>query len=562
MLRMHRTILAFLVTALSASAQFNFNYSAPIINYRGVVNAASLTPPGLSGGSIAQGSMFSIFGQQLGPATLAQVSSFPLSTTLAGVSVQVIQGNTTINAFPIVVTANQVIAIMPSNAPLGQVSVTVTYNAVASNLATATVAASSFGIFAANGGGFGPGILQNFISQANQPLNALIQTAAPGQAMTLWGTGLGPVSADNVAPTPGNLPTKVEIFVGGVLAPQSYAGRSPCCSGEDQINFTVPANAPLGCYVPVQIRTAGTTLSNAVTMAISANGTPCSDPGNAIAPLFARGGNIGAAILSRTMLRTDVDTTQPTDVNVDSALVSLRTVAGGATFFNSTMSAPPMGTCTMYSTSGPTLPVNFPGYPEGLGNGLDAGPAITITGKSPVALNSSALALVYYDPFLGTDDPSYGASTLVFNTSSPTSISAPGGANVGAFQVAVPPAVQVNWLNRLQIGVIDRTQPLTVTWSPGGLQNTTMAVSGSNYDLLTNTTRTFACTADPTAGSFAVPAYILGAFLPSSNSFGQSFGVLSLAAIPAQKLTTFTASGLDAGIAMQILTSAKTVLFQ
>ena len=42
------------------------------------------------------------------------------------------------------------------------------------------------------------------------------------------------------------------------------------------------------------------------------------------------------------------------------------------------------------------------------------------------------------------------------------------GRTSGPFQVAVPPAVQVNWLNRLQIETIDRTQPLTVTWSPQG----------------------------------------------------------------------------------------------
>src|SRR5581483_5319909 len=103
-------IVVFLFTALAAPAQF--------IDYRGVVNAASFTPPGLSSGSIAQGSIFSIFGQAIGPSTLAQASSFPLSTTLAGVSVQVTQGNTIVNAYPIVVTANQVNAIMPSNAPL------------------------------------------------------------------------------------------------------------------------------------------------------------------------------------------------------------------------------------------------------------------------------------------------------------------------------------------------------------------------------------------------------------------------------------------------------------
>src|ERR1017187_2899114 len=322
---MRRTIFSLLFAALAAPAQF--------INYRGVVNAASFTPPGLSGGSIAQGSIFSIFGQGIGPSTLVQVSSFPLSTTLAGVSVQLAQGSTSVNAIPIVVTAGQVNAIMPSNAPLGRVAIQVTYNGTASNTTAATVVANSCGIFAANSGGFGPGMLQNFITSANQPLNSLVQTAAPGQAVVLWGTGLGPVSADNVAPTPGNLSTPVEIFVGGVPATSLYSGRSPCCSGLDQIVFTVPANVPLGCYVPVQIRTAGTTLSNAVTMAIQTGGGPCSDPGNAIASLSAKDGTVGVAILLREMFRTDVDTSHPTDRSTDSAIVSSYSAPGGALFF-------------------------------------------------------------------------------------------------------------------------------------------------------------------------------------------------------------------------------------
>jgi uncharacterized protein (TIGR03437 family) len=552
----------FLFTALSASAQFNFDYSAPIISYRGVMNAASLTPPGLSGSEIAQGSIFSIAGQQLGPPILTQASSFPLLTTLAGVSVKVIQGTTSVNAFPLVVSASQVFAIMPSNAPLGQVSIQVTYNNDASNITPATVAANSFGIFSLSGSGFGPGTVQNFIAQNNQPVNSLTQTANPGQTVTLWGTGLGAIAgADNVEPTAGNLSTPVEIFVGGMLAPSTYSGRSSCCAGLDQIVFQLPEAVPQGCYVPVQVRTAGTTLSNAVTMAISGDGNTCSDPGNAIAPLFAAGGTVGAAILSRSMLRTDVDTNQPTDVSMDQALISLQDAPGSGLFFNSALSAPPLGTCTMYSVSGRTPTPNLPDFSGGLGNGLDAGPAIAISGRSQASLNRSPL-LPFYAGYLGTDDPYFGASTLVFNESGPTTISGTGGTGVEKFQIAVPPAVQVNWLNRLQIGIIDRTQPLTVTWSPGGLENTTMAIGASNYDLLTNTTQTLICTADPAAGSFVVPSYILGAFLPSSTAFGRSHGVLGLAAVPAQGLTKFTASGLDAGIAVQIITSAKTVLFQ
>jgi hypothetical protein len=327
----------------------------------------------------------------------------------------------------------------------------------------------------------------------------------------------------------------------------------------DQIVFQVPANAPLGCYVPVQIRTAGTTLSNAVTMAIQTGGAPCSDPGNALAPLFANGGNVGVAILSSYMFRTDVDTGQPTDNTYDAAMISFRAASGGALFFNSALSAPPLGTCTMYSVSGRSLALNIPAYAGELGDELAAGAALVVKGTSQVSLNQGISPL--YTDYLGTNDPNVSDSPLVFNATTPTLVSAPGGADVGAFQVAVPPAAQVNWLNRLQIETIDRTQPLTVTWSPTGLQNTTMVVAGSNYDLATNTTGTFVCTASGAAGSFAVPSYILGALLPSSNTFGGSNGVLGLTAVP-QGLTTFTASGLNSGIALQVFSSAKTVLFQ
>ncbi len=315
----------------------------PYINYRGIVNAASFTPQGPSGSEIAQGSIFSIFGTGLGPATLAQVNQFPLQTSLANVSVQVAQGSNSVNAFPIVVTAGQINVIMPSNAPVGRVFITVTFNDATSNPVTATVAPSSFGIFSAASTGYGPGIVQNFVSANSQPINSLTAAAAPGQAVTLWGTGLGPVAADNVAPTAGNLATSVEVFVGGQLATILYSGRSPCCSGVDQIVFDVPANAPLGCYVPVQVRTNQTVLSNSVTMAIHNGGGACSDAVNPLSTAFQKGGNLGVAVLSRSETYQDVDANTPLDVNSDLGMLTLRSDPGGAFFFNPAISTPPGG---------------------------------------------------------------------------------------------------------------------------------------------------------------------------------------------------------------------------
>src|SRR5207253_8114291 len=125
-------------------------------------------------------------------------------------------------------------------------------------------------------------------------------TAQPGQVITLWGTGLGPVTGgDNVAPPAGNLPTKTEVFVGGKSAAVLYSGRTPCCAGVDQIVFTVPTDTPLGCWVPVYVRTEGTGISNVVTMAIQSNGSTCSDALNPLAQALVGGQKAGGFVAFR-----------------------------------------------------------------------------------------------------------------------------------------------------------------------------------------------------------------------------------------------------------------------
>jgi len=62
-------------------------------------------------------------------------------------------------------------------------------------------------------------------------------------AVVLWGTGLGPVTfPDNVAPTVGNVATPVSVTIGGQPGTVTYSGRSPCCSGVDQIIVTLPTS--------------------------------------------------------------------------------------------------------------------------------------------------------------------------------------------------------------------------------------------------------------------------------------------------------------------------------
>src|ERR1039457_3424723 len=298
----------------------------PYINYRGIVNVASYMAPGLPGGSLPRGGMIAIFGSKLGPANGVSAPGYPLATALSGVSVTVTQQSTTVNALPVYVGAGQIHGIVPSNAPLGRGWGRVTYNGATSNPAPANVVSSSFGIITVNGAGFGPGIIQNYAT-AGLAVNSTQATAQPGQVEILWGTGLGPVAADNVPPTPVTLPVKVEVFVGGQTASVLYSGRSSCCSGIDQINFTVPAGAPSGCYVPVVVRLGGSVVSNTVTMAIDPKGAPCTDPLNPLGAVFRAGGKFGAALLKHDNIQLNVDGA-PQSSTADYGSVSLRQEAG------------------------------------------------------------------------------------------------------------------------------------------------------------------------------------------------------------------------------------------
>src|SRR5271170_4295412 len=78
--------------------------------------------------TIAQGSLFVVFGYSLGPATLVQVSAFPLPNVLSETSVTVTSGAATFNCPMVYTSSGQVAAILPSNAPVGLANVTVAYN--------------------------------------------------------------------------------------------------------------------------------------------------------------------------------------------------------------------------------------------------------------------------------------------------------------------------------------------------------------------------------------------------------------------------------------------------
>src|SRR5580698_6809548 len=120
----------------------SFLQAQPIL--RSANNAANYDPT-----AIALGSMFVIFGSSLGPGTLASATpNVPLPNSLAGTSVTVTSGIVTLTCPMFYTSYTQVVAVMPSNTPLGTATVSVTFNNQPSgpNSATVNVVASSVGI--------------------------------------------------------------------------------------------------------------------------------------------------------------------------------------------------------------------------------------------------------------------------------------------------------------------------------------------------------------------------------------------------------------------------------
>jgi uncharacterized protein (TIGR03437 family) len=549
-------LFTLLLVASTASAQ------PPLIYSRSIYNAASYLPPGIPAGAIARGSIFSMFGARIGPATPVTANSYPLGPTLGTVSITLKQGTTTVNVLPIYVSATQINAIMPSTAPLGVGSIQVTVNGSRSNMAPVKVANTAFGIFTALGTGQGPGVLQNFVTATNQPVNSPTVTAQNGQVITLYGTGLGPVPSDTVAPSGTNLPVQTEVFVGGVSASVLYNGRAPCCAGTDQIVFKIPDNAPAGCWVPLYIRTGGTAVSNVVTMAIQPTGGTCTTDvfPQVTGPLVA-GGKAAAAGVIRASTRQDVGLTTAQDVTGDYYAYFAGQTTSVAFPYHPLLSFIPAGTCTVSSIQGDFLagdppPGLFPAVTP-----LDLGASLSVTTPSGSKTLAPQFAGSIGSGFLGGSiSNNILRSTLILDPGSYT-LAGTGGANVGAFSNSFTVPQALVWTGRNQLTAVDRKQPLTISWT-GGDSGQAVAVVGFGEDLPNNSSVAFACIAKPGASSLTVPSDILSNLPQTHANPLRSKDVIYLINIPGSSIKNIGASGLDQGLSGYVLIQGKTVTFQ
>jgi|HubBroStandDraft_5_1064220.scaffolds.fasta_scaffold74132_1 uncharacterized protein (TIGR03437 family) len=273
---MRTVTLSFLFAAALASAQ-----TTPTISANGITNGASFQVIPLAGGSL-----FSIFGSGLASQT-ASASSVPFSRSLDGVTVQFVNGSTTIDA-PISYiqpgsgSSSQINAQVPwglvTPGTTATVNLVVSNNGANSASTPITIAPFSPGIFGYNGPSGTLGIAYTyqdgaFAWPANTVAGLTTHPAAPGSLVIVYATGLGAVTpAIDDGAAPGTVLTQVNtppvVMIGGVTAPVVFAGLQPQFPGVYQLNITIPNNAPTGSAVPIQIQVGGVTSPATCTIAV------------------------------------------------------------------------------------------------------------------------------------------------------------------------------------------------------------------------------------------------------------------------------------------------------
>lgn len=437
-------LLSLVAPTLPLSAQ-------PVVFQGGIVNAASFLPPSVPGGAVAQGSIFTIFGEGFG--STAQQSSFPLSTTFNDVRVEVVTGDGQVfDAIPLFVSAGQINAILPSGVPVGEHVLRVYRNGVASAAERIKVVRSSIGIFTAPGSGFD-------FSVGGQPLISV----SPGGRMTVWATGLGPVAhADSVAPTAADLDVDLEVFVGGEPAEILYQGRSGCCAALDQIELTLNAATPAGCFVPVWTTVGGTLHSNVAVVSVAAEGNECRDSAEMLSP------PVITAPTGRVLLERATDH-GPSLTNVrNGALAQFAQPEDGGTAYNpfgafDFARLPPPGTCAPRQRAG-SAPAPHPlatpenGLPNSLPVPVDAGSSFSLTTPAgPSELNASLGPL---RPFPLSPDPPLNLLPGLY------SIEGSGGMGFPAFTADLQLKSSPVWTNRETLAEFPREE-IEPRWQGG-----------------------------------------------------------------------------------------------
>jgi uncharacterized protein (TIGR03437 family) len=505
---------------------------------------------------IAQGSIFALYGSNMSGSSIG-LQNAPLQTTLGGTTLNVTVNGVTTHPPLYYMYPTQIAGILPSSTPVGTGTITVTYGGQTSAPFAIQVVASGFGMLSLNNLGSGPSAALD----VNYKLLAFTNAANPGDYITFWGSGLGPVTGDEtIYPQPQTNMTglPIQVQIGGVNASVYYRGRSQY-PGLDEVIVIVPAGVS-GCQVSVAVISGSASLvSNFGTIPVATSGKTCSDPTTSILSASQLQTLAGKSTVSYGFVSLGKTTSTTLPLTVGTITIPGSTTTSdfadasfvrytSAQFQAATTTTTSIGSCTLYTyTESSGVPTVLPTY-------LNAGSAVNLSGPQ----GNSALTLqsgIYFNSALTSFIPTSGG-VFTFNNGS-------GGPDVGPFTTSLTLSAPLVWTNMSSLTSVTRSKGVTVNWT-GGNSSTYVEISGSAFSGSTSATAVggaFYCTAPVSAGTFTVPAAVLLSLPPTGTVSGVAIpGSLSVSnySNPQQ----FTASGLDFAFAQFYNTSSTQATYQ
>lgn len=539
------------------------NAPPPAVEQNGVVNAASEMPAQFSGGSIARGSLFRIHGWRMGPEQAVRPAGYPLPETLSGLGVELRKDSVLLRALLVSVSANEIEAILPSSAPLGDAELVVVRAGSRSEPFRFRIVPSSFGAFYASEQRWGQGLIRNGAQADEGSWNGLNDTARPGQTVTLLGTGLGAEpGSDASAPHRASVAAStLGITVAGKrVTTIRYAGRSASGIGVDELAFDLPSDAPEGCHVPVQVRS-GAIAGNFVSIAIHKGGGSCTDPGDWIRSASEQVRSAGLIILNHADMWFDLEDSGSTRFRVDSAFAKFveDPPVHGST--DRMLSFPPPGTCTaqeritqlrgMLTTLSPLDLIE--------GTPLDGGEQLTFRGaRGTRRVGRPKGPQGTYGGVLGGNSPvPSGAKFPLFLRPGIYRVSGDG-PGTGAFEAEVEALNPIRWTDRAGITSVDRSRGVTVHWA-AARKDSYVLIAAVNIDRDTGALGRALCVAPAQPGEFTIPPSVLTNLPPTKPGPGLPLHTLWIIEVPGRAPKLFHGPRLDRGIALYVSASVRTV---
>jgi len=401
-------------------------------------------------------------------------------------------------------------AVLPAKLSPGPARLTVAIRNVTSEAAALRIVASSPGLYSSNEEGWGP---------------AKFETR--GGLLRMDVNGLGTRTTD------------VEVLVGSVPAKAVVTG------GGRQIQFEVPRGAPVGCAVPVQMRSGGSPLSNTVTIELGPQAGSCTPP--SYFPNAAWDAGPAALVLLNRL--SEGNSIQ------DEAYAAFVDYPGDRTVAGPISSTPPVGACATYlSPRVAEVPVAsslisaFVGVPAL--ELLDAGPELAIHDRSRQYSIPGQLGVAGLYKRVASGMP--GPRGL-FLSEPLMHVVGRGGTHVGPFRVAIPvaPAFQ---FDQPSGPAVRRERGAVFEWS-GETKDRVMLIIAGTGDLETGASGYCYCVASGAARRFEVDGAYL-AHLPPGE------GTLMLVSWPASGLAPIRARGLKNGLGAGLNTHIRRARFE